>query len=224
MEHLGQVRAVTFDVGGTLIAPWPSVGHVYSDVAARHGLRKLDIEKLNKQFAAAWESKTGFDYSRAAWAALVAKTFHPWIKPADEVQFFDELYDRFGLPESWRIFDDVLPAIEMLIERGMELGIISNWDERLRPLLQSLKLDRYFRVTIISQEIGFCKPSSVIFQEAARKFACPADCVLHIGDGRSEDYEGARQAGLQSVLLARRRSAQDSDGIGTLAELEWLLE
>src|SRR5687767_15570112 len=87
MEHLGQVRAVTFDVGGTLIAPWPSVGHVYSDVAARHGLRKLDIEKLNKQFAAAWESKTGFDYSRAAWAALVAKTFHPWIKPADEVQF-----------------------------------------------------------------------------------------------------------------------------------------
>jgi putative hydrolase of the HAD superfamily len=227
MERLGEVRAVTFDVGGTLIAPWPSVGHVYGEVAARHGLRKLDIDKLNQQFAAAWEAKAGFDYSRAAWSELVSQTFDSWIKPDQQVQFFDELYDQFAQPEAWRIFDDVLPAIEMLIERGMELGIISNWDERLRPLLQRLKLDRYFRVTIISQEIGFHKPSSVIFHEAARKFACPAHCVLHVGDGQLEDFDGARQAGLQGVLLTRRPSpARENKGnvIRSLAELEYLLE
>ena len=32
------VKAVTFDVGGTLIEPWPSVGHAYAEVAQRHGV------------------------------------------------------------------------------------------------------------------------------------------------------------------------------------------
>jgi len=222
MEPFREIRAVTFDVGGTLITPWPSVGHVYGEVAARHGLREVDIEKLNKQFAAAWRSKTGFDYSRPAWAKLVAKTFSHWFKSGQDVQFFDELYERFAQPESWRIYDDVLPAIEMLIGRGVDLGIISNWDERLRPLLKRLKLDGYFQVIIISQEIGFQKPSDVVFHEAVRKFTCPASCVLHIGDGEVEDVEGARQAGLQSALLCRNGKPQDQNTLNSLSELAGL--
>ena len=42
------IRAVTFDVGGTLIEPWPSVGHVYAEVAAQHGWAGLSIEALNR--------------------------------------------------------------------------------------------------------------------------------------------------------------------------------
>src|SRR5580700_10426449 len=44
------IRAVTFDVGGTLIEPWPSVGRVYAEVAARHGL-EVAAEDLDRQFA-----------------------------------------------------------------------------------------------------------------------------------------------------------------------------
>jgi phosphoglycolate phosphatase-like HAD superfamily hydrolase len=47
------IQAVTFDVGGTLIDPWPSVGHVYAAVAAEHGLTGVDPESLNVRFAAA---------------------------------------------------------------------------------------------------------------------------------------------------------------------------
>jgi FMN phosphatase YigB (HAD superfamily) len=32
------VEAVTFDVGGTLIEPWPSVGHIYAEAASKLGL------------------------------------------------------------------------------------------------------------------------------------------------------------------------------------------
>ena len=50
---LTQVRAVTFDVGGTLIKPSPSVGDIYAEVAARHGRKKVSPETLNRRFAAA---------------------------------------------------------------------------------------------------------------------------------------------------------------------------
>jgi len=223
MEPLRNIKAVTFDVGGTLIDPWPSVGHVYAEIATRHGLRDLDPAKLNRQFALAWRSKTSFDYSRGAWAEMVAKTFSHCVEPGAQVPFFDELYERFAQPDAWRIFDDVLPTVELLSEGGLELGLISNWDERLRPLLQRLKLDSYFRVIIISHEIGFHKPSPVIFHEAARKFTCPASSVLHVGDGEMEDVQGARRAGLQSVLLNRSGSAACSGVLPTLAALAALL-
>ena len=45
MTHLGHIQAVTFDVGGTLIRPWPSVGHVYAEVAARHAQARYAIER-----------------------------------------------------------------------------------------------------------------------------------------------------------------------------------
>src|ERR1035438_1017740 len=65
------IQAVTFDVGGTLIGVWPSVGHVYAEVAARHGINGLSAVSLNRRFAAAWRAATDFSHSRADWAALV---------------------------------------------------------------------------------------------------------------------------------------------------------
>src|SRR5437773_3154259 len=69
------LRAVTFDVGGTLIEPWPSVGEVYAAVAAPFGLAGVAPEALNRQFAQAWTAREHFDYSRHAWQELVRQTF-----------------------------------------------------------------------------------------------------------------------------------------------------
>src|ERR1700704_702865 len=75
MTHLGHIQAVTFDVGGTLIKPWPSVGHVYAEVAARHGLEAASPEQLNRQFAEAWREFKNFNHGREEWAVLVDRTF-----------------------------------------------------------------------------------------------------------------------------------------------------
>ncbi|HBP57901.1 MAG TPA: HAD family hydrolase, partial [Verrucomicrobiales bacterium] len=44
------LEAVLFDVGGTLMEPWPSIGHVYAEVAEGSGWKILDVERLNHQF------------------------------------------------------------------------------------------------------------------------------------------------------------------------------
>lgn len=218
-----RLQAITFDVGGTLIEPWPSVGHVYAEVAARHGV-DADADQLNRQFAQAWQAKSDFDYSRSAWSRVVSRTFGGRAEPLPDLPFFDELYERFTAPDVWRIYDDVLPALESLFDRGLKLAIVSNWDERLRPLLKCLKLDGYFDAVAVSCEVGFAKPSPVIFQEALKHLGVPADAVVHVGDSLEEDVRGALSAGCDGVLVARNGGAGAGDELRSLSELEAWLE
>ena len=148
------VAAITFDVGGTLIEPWPSVGHVYAAVAARHGVR-AEPEELTHRFVDAWNRKENFSYSQDDWAGLVDATFAGLTTTLPSQSFFDELYYDFGTPKPWRIFDDVLPTIAALRERGTRLAVISNWDDRLCPLLESLELANEFEVILVSAVVRF---------------------------------------------------------------------
>jgi putative hydrolase of the HAD superfamily len=218
MIPAAEIQAVTFDVGGTLIEPWPSVGQVYAAIAARHGLH-VSAPALNREFATAWGALNIFHYTLSEWADLVDKTFRGATDKPLPPKLFAELYSHFGLAQTWHIFDDVLPALEQLASRGVKLGIISNWDERLRPLLRELKLHDYFETIIISSEIGFTKPSPVIFEMAAEKLALPPAAILHVGDSMEADFEGARSASLHGLLLRRGVDSVDDHEIKSLLEL-----
>src|SRR3954452_20692596 len=101
-----EIKAVTFDVGGTLIEPRPSVGHIYAEVAEGYGLHSAPDE-LNQRFRAAWRAKRNLRPSRAQSAAIVRATCGP--DACDT--FFPELYERCASAKVWRVFDDVRPAL-----------------------------------------------------------------------------------------------------------------
>jgi putative hydrolase of the HAD superfamily len=214
------ITAVTFDVGGTLVEPWPSVGHVYAEVAARFGITEIAPDALNRQFAAAWKGRRDFDYSRAAWQEVVNQTFaRLWPEPPGQ-RCFDAIYEHFATAAAWRLFDDVLPALAALKARGLKLAVVSNWDERLRPLLRDLRLDVHFDAFAISHETGCTKPAPEIFQRAVAQLDVPPACILHIGDSATEDVAGARAAGISATLLDRQATQSSS----TVArDLRWLL-
>jgi putative hydrolase of the HAD superfamily len=223
MKAMPEVRAVTFDVGGTLLEPWPSVGHVYARLAAPFGLTQLDVAALNARFVEAWRRRANFDYARASWHRLVQETFGDVTVSAE---CFAALYEGFGAAEAWRIYEDVGPALKALRRRGVRLGVISNWDERLRPLLRSLGLEEYFEVIVVSHEAGDPKPSPLIFARAASAMALPPDAMLHVGDSGREDVAGAKAAGFRALLLDRLGSeggTGDESMINSLRELAgWL--
>src|ERR1044071_4270728 len=132
MSSSEPIRGVTFDVGGTLITPWPSVGHVYADVAARHGMKNISAAILDERFRAAWKASSDFDYTRAGWEKLVERTFHGFANSSFWTNFFSELYERFAEADAWRVFDDVRPTLDALASRGIRLGIVSNRSEERR--------------------------------------------------------------------------------------------
>lgn len=216
----GRVRAVTFDVGGTLIECWPSVGHVYAEGAARHGHKLLSPAVLNGRFKNAWGRFKDFAHTRADWSALVDETFRGLVEPLPSQTFFQALFDRFSQPDAWRIFEDVVPVLKALRARGLSLGIISNWDDRLRPLLRRLDLDQYFQAIIVSCEAGARKPSRQIFESACAALGTAPAKILHVGDNLEMDIEGARAAGLQALWLRRETRNGLGKAIRSLSELD----
>jgi putative hydrolase of the HAD superfamily len=214
---LQQVKAITFDAGGTLIEPCPSVGETYFSVATELGFSNISPHILNQQFAAAWKQKQRFDYSRDAWRRLVEQTFAGCC--VVETKLFEALYERFARPDVWHVYDDVEPTLRALQQRGYKLAVISNWDDRLGPLLERLGLRGCFDAVVLSTDIGATKPSARIFRHACMTLQMGPQMILHVGDSLEEDVEGAKSAGLHALLLNRREISQSPVAISTLTDL-----
>ena len=213
------ITTITFDAGGTLLEPWPSVGHVYAEVLAECGCPGLDPDLLTRNFLAAWRAKKDFDYSKGGWAELVEATFHGLSGAPEPAVYFPALYDRFTWPKAWKVYEDARPALQALQEQGLQLGVISNWDERLHPLLERLGLSPYFRLIQASGDLGRHKPDPVIFHTVLNKLgAAPEEC-LHVGDSWREDVEGAQGAGMSGVLIDRSGRKPAGSAIASLLEL-----
>jgi putative hydrolase of the HAD superfamily len=101
------------------------------------------------------------------------------------------------------LFDDVAPALTNLKERGLILGLISNVERDINPMLNELGLSSWLNVVVTSQESGFVKPQPEIFHEALRRAKVKASEAVYVGDQYQVDVIGANQAGMKGVLLDR---------------------
>ncbi len=214
------MRAITFDVGGTLVEPWPSVGEVYLAVAREWGAVRADPAEVNRRFAAVWRARRpGFDYSRAAWAGVVAETLQGLVPWAEDPAFFDRLYTHFAGPAPWRVFPEVRPVLTALRDRGFRLAVLSNWDERLPGLLEALGLAGMFERVVVSRQVGWHKPDRRLFAHAAAQLGVAPAQLLHVGDDPLEDVEGARAAGWQAARVCRNGGAVPAGEVLRLAGL-----
>jgi len=112
-------------------------------------------------------------------------------------------------------------VLTRLREEGFELGIVSNFDTRLFPVIRGLGIDRLFDTVTIASLSRAAKPAAKIFEIALEKHAIDPDEAIHVGDSVRDDLEGAMKAGLTGVLLDRTGRAQRAEGhvIRTLEEL-----
>jgi putative hydrolase of the HAD superfamily len=208
-------RAVTFDLGGTLIRATPSVGSIYARVCADHGI-EIDPAECNRAFEAAWGRRTGLPGGRDRfsgspggedgwWRRIVVEVLEACgvdASRAPEVSFFRT---AFAAPSAWRIFEDVPATLRSLRSQGLRLAILSNWDSTMQRLMDSLDLTGHFDVLICSAIEGVEKPERPIFERASARLGIPPEEILHVGDLVREDYEGARTAGMRALWIDRRR-------------------
>ena len=213
------IAAVTFDAGGTLIEPWPSVGEVYASVAREFGI-ECSAARLNAQFVNAWTTRSGFKYSRDEWHNVVRDSFLGMSEVSQAL--FDAIYERFAESDAWLIYDDVIPALQKLEAMGLKLAVVSNWDERLVPLLGKLGLATYFNCIIYSAEHGVHKPDGGIFQKVAERMNVATEQILHVGDSLREDVEGAEGAGASAKRI-RRSGVEHERDIQSLIQIEELI-
>jgi putative hydrolase of the HAD superfamily len=229
------IRAVFFDAGHTLLTAHPDLGTVYAEVTSRFGVRLAPAafaEAFRPVFHAFARERTregdaSDAQDRALWRDITAG-IRARLGPLRDVPFepwFEALYRRFGDPEVWRLYEDAEPTLRELRERGLRLGVVSNWDTRLRRIAEGHGLDRLVDFLVISAEAGARKPDPRIFRAALERAGVAPAEALHVGDLADEDVEGARAAGLRAVLLDREgmAAAGGVPVIQSLAELPALL-
>ena len=213
------IKVVFFDVGGTLIHAHPSVGAIYSAVAARHGVT-APPEILNERFEKAWApmKKVGNSHEKTWWRGMVQHVFEPYTFP-DTDRFFEELYDSFREPSAWRLYPDVRETLEELQKRGVRMAIASNWDERLPGLLDALDLSKYFEKKFISFQLGVAKPDLRFFERALADMDADPLETAHVGDDPEEDIKGAESAGIRAYLINRKKKPINSRMMSELNEI-----
>jgi putative hydrolase of the HAD superfamily len=108
------------------------------------------------------------------------------------------LYAHFARPDAWECVPETADILAELKRRGYRLALASNFDWRLRPVVQGLPALAVLQDIIISSEIGWRKPAPRFFQALARQLQTAAQTILHVGDSRDNDYDGAVQAGLHA--------------------------
>ena len=97
-------------------------------------------------------------------------------------------------------------SLEQLRER-FQLAVISNFDGRLRLILQNLGISKYFAHVFISSELGADKPDPEIFRRALKLMHLNANEVLHVGDDPERDWKAAKEAGLLVFQLDRPKNS-----------------
>src|SRR6266576_4912189 len=210
------IRAILFDAAGTLFYLTKTVGDHYAYVGREVGL-ELDAQKLDSAFHAAWQQmprRPAIDGPRKNddkgwWRELVGHVFDqvaPSMNELDRDNFFEVAYEHFAEPGVWELYPEVLGVLEELAPR-FRLAVISNFDGRLRFILQHLGISKFFTHIFISSEIGADKPDPEIYRRAVSLMNLHPNEVLHVGDDPQRDWEAATAAGLSVFCLDRPRNS-----------------
>lgn len=221
----GAIRAVTFDAGGTLLDPHPSVGAVYAEVAAAHGLAAPAAE-LERRFRAAYRARAAVPRApidtageRAFWAELVAEVFAPWAEVGANSALFGELWATFAEARRWRPRSGAGEVLATLRARGYTVAIFSNWDARLHHVVRGHGWTPHLHAVLVSAELGAEKPDPRAFLAAAQRLGVAPAALLHVGDSAVHDAAGAIGAGWSAALVG----GAEHPGAAVLRDLSALL-
>jgi putative hydrolase of the HAD superfamily len=221
--------AVFFDAGETLVHPHPSFPDLFARILVREGHEvspeaiRDRIHVVSDRFREAARTNelwtTSPEKSRRFWHEVYAIFLRDF--GIVDSRLADACYREFTDLANYSLFDDVLPALELLGEADVTLGVISNFEEWLERLLEQLGVSSYFAVRVISGVEGLEKPDPRIFQLAMERAGVEPGRSVYVGDNPEFDVDPALAVGMFPVLIDRRDRFPDAPGcrIASLEEL-----
>jgi putative hydrolase of the HAD superfamily len=211
-----RLKAIFFDAVGTLFYLNKTVGNHYALVGREVGLT-LDAQRLDRTFFTTWKRmspRAAIDGPREnddkGWwrelVNLVLDQVAPSLSEPDRDNFFEVAYEHFAEAGAWELYPEVFGVLERL-EPCFQLAVISNFDGRLRFILEHLGVSKFFAHVFVSSEIGADKPDPEIFRRALKIIQLEPVQVLHVGDDADRDWKAADAAGLAIFKLDREKNS-----------------
>jgi putative hydrolase of the HAD superfamily len=207
------IKAVFFDLYNTLVGYDPPREETQARILNELGV-EVSVQSLIRPIMAADD----FIYQEHARYPIGKRSKEETVELYTE--YHGIVLKEAGIEASWELvtgilkkwlkadykmvlFDDVIPTLTQLKERGLILGLISNVDRDITALYQGLGLADWLGVVVTSQEAGFNKPAPQIFRVALRKAKLRPIEALYVGDQQQIDVVGANGAGMLGILIDR---------------------
>jgi N-acetyl-D-muramate 6-phosphate phosphatase len=188
---LSDIRAVLFDLDGTLIDSAPDLGDAADKMRTDRGLPSLP-EALYRPMAGAGARgmlKVAFDITPE----------HPTYEAFREEFFVN--YERAMTVRTY-IFDGVTDVIDALRERDMPWGVVTNKMARFTdPLTQAMPLFSSASAIVSGDTTAHAKPHPAPMFEAARRLGLSPEVCLYVGDDE-RDIVAGRAAGMRTVAAS----------------------
>ncbi len=195
-----RVRAVLFDLDGTLIDSAPDLGAAADRMRTDRGLPSLPLTAYRHMAGAGARGMIG--------VAFGIGTDHPEYEALRQ-EFFGH-YEAC-MTERTRPFDEVPKLVSMLSSAGMPWGVVTNKAERFSlPLTRALPLFAGVGTVVCGDTTPHPKPHPAPLFEAARRMGMdPAACV-YVGDDE-RDIQAGRAAGMPTVAALYGYLGQRND-------------
>lgn len=202
---------IVFDSTGTLMTPDPEPAVLYHQVGISHGSQK-SVDQIRVDLRAAMKRNflgetaslpTHAEFELQRWQRIVSETLDD-LAPKPLSSAFESLWNQFAMPSHWRLFEDTIPSIRRLRSSGYKIAVASNFDERLRSVIDGLEIHSDLDEILISSELGWSKPNLKFYDAATRRLqATDRGRLLMIGDTYQGDVVAARESGWEARHLVR---------------------
>lgn len=188
MRIFSDVRAVLFDLDGTLIDSAPDLGAAADQMRVQRGLPSLPLETYRPMAGAGARGMLGIAFG---------------ITPEDasfntlREEFFSN-YERC-MHQRTVIFEGVETLIRHLCSQSVPWGVVTNKAQRFTlPLTRGMPLFNSARAIISGDTTAHAKPHPAPLLEAARQLNLAPEQCMYVGDDERDIIAGLA-AGMPSI-------------------------
>jgi putative hydrolase of the HAD superfamily len=214
------VSAVVFDVDFTLAKPGPDLGpEGYARLGARYGLTLDPARHDDARRAALVDLKRHpeLDHDEEIWIRFTQRIIEGMGGAGDTYAAACEMEGAWAHAHHFELYEDALPTLAALRDRGLKPGLLSNSARDLEEFVghHGLMVD----AVLTSRVHGKTKPHETIFRRMLELLdVLPGDALM-VGDTIEDDVEGATAVGMRAVLVDREERYGVPDSIADLRAL-----
>jgi putative hydrolase of the HAD superfamily len=187
------IRAVLFDLDGTLLNRDLSLQKFIEDQYIRLNLKHIPIDQYVNRFIEL--DQHGYVWKDKVYAQLIKELNMKDLTAPQLLQDYLTFFPRHCTP-----FDNLDKMLTTIKQQNIKLGIISNgFGQFQMDNIKALEIAHYFDTVLISEYEGIKKPECEIFVRALSKLKVSPDESIFVGDHPVNDIEAAKKTGMKTI-------------------------
>ncbi|MBE5957132.1 MAG: HAD family hydrolase [Lachnospiraceae bacterium] len=198
-------KAVIFDMYETLITHYACPLYFSDEMAADSG---ISIDEFRKEWRETEHERSVGTYTTDEIVAGILKHNHCYTEELLNCIMFKRIQTKEECFQHMHV--DILPLLNVLKERGILIGLISNCFSEEAQVIRKSILFPFFDGAVLSCEEGVEKPDETIFYRCLDQLGVKPEECIYVGDGGSQELEAAKVLGmlpLQALWYLTERSA-----------------